>query len=1740
MPFRFSLWAVLISLSMTNGYYPDSNQPEMNSHCSLPFSQAFDVLSCDCMITQSGNTYSISALQGNEPAPAFYSYGNPNGSSANTGLEIANTLIIFLYEDVNTGVISLFLIADIANSGSGGSLQFEFNCVPSNSFISVQDDGGEFGGSPPLFTGNWSWGDCCTDGGVIENIGCNNALNLDLLISSGIDNILWLTGDINMPDQIPLALNGEAISINCGAGGVCCPIGLDTQTDVMDATCSDTPNGNITLTPQDGLPAYTYNWDNGETTSHIEDLLPGSYPVTVTDAQGCTEELVVNVGVSPGTPPANPASIQLCAESSTAVFDLTTVENTVNGGTGLNVLWFENDDMTGAIGNPSSYTSGEGTVYAVVDNGACLSIPVPVMLIILQSPIGSPTTLNSCEVSNDMAPFDLTTIENVVSGGSGNVSWYTDANLSNVVPDPEEYLSVSTTVYAVIDDGTCVSEPVAIELIVDPMPEGFPADMNLCGDDAYEAIFDLTLVELQVSDGQGSVDWYTDLQLNDPILIPSAFQTTTTIVYATVFDGACYSDAVQVHLTVDPTPVANPITIELCDDGSSMALIDLTDYDFQVGGNGGGVDWYFDMFLADPIPNTTSFLTEATVIYATVDNGLCISEAVPVTIILQPNVEGNPTSLSTCADSTGQGVFNLTLSDNVVSGGTGTVQWYEDASGNFLIANAVSFFTSGVTVYAQVSNGVCLSALIPVDLIIINTVTATPTSYAECDDGTGISIFDLTSVDHIVSNSSGVVSWYFDSLATIPINPADSFPSSDTIVYARVHAGPCVSDIVPVTLMVLPSPLSTGVTVNLCGDTSAVTIFNLTTLDTMVSGNTGIVSWYTDSSLTNAILSPATFVTGDTLIYAVVSNGACLSDPAVVILHVSDGLVANALTLSLCIPAGDTLFVDLAQSDVLVGGPNAVNWYMDSLGINSISAPDSFPGVLTTTIYAAATDGNCQSELVPVNIVILASPIANNFTFSKCGQPGEQVIFDLVSIDSFISEHTGNVSWFTDAGATNPIPNASAFLSSDSIVYAMVTNGFCVSSLVAVILDVTDSLRATAIIIQSCLLNTDTATINLTLYNGDVSGGNGAVTWFTDSLGLDTIFNPSVYLTAGDTVYAVVEADGCESNIAMIPIEVGTSAFPSPVCGFTSIDSLTVLWTAVTDEYALTYSINGNVIGSNLMTQGTQFNLGGLGQGDTLTIAVSALFDSICTIPLTQSVTCITDVCPLQTIIFSNLTSTYCRDDNAVALSINPPGGLLSGQGILGNMFVPNLVPGNSALIQYHWSEMSSGCVYDTSITVAIADPLMPPVPDCLTPTLNTISFGWPTVSANYGYEYVFNTSPLTGPLQTSFSPLVFPNLVEGDSVKLILWAIGSTPCGNSDSVTLTCYTKVCPPVMLQIADPGVVCSTDAPIQLNVTVTGLPGAPTTTWTGQGITNPDGAFDPMLAALGNNTLTVVVSDDGCVYDSSIDVIVQPQPEALFDLDGIPCLDSSMLVLFTGQASGNAQLNWIFSGGDTTQIHSDDHFFIHWSQPGDYMVSLSIQDNGCVSDPFSLPVSIDAPLDSLVLNCVEEDYHSLTIAWQPVMGASHYQASTSAGIGKINGNTLTVSQLKDNIAVNIVVTAIGTSSCGPISAAITCQTLEFIPPKLFIPNVFSPNQDGINDIFYLQANPEVTAINTMRIFDRWGNVVFEKFNFKPDDPSQGWNGYFEGKLMNPDVFTYWVEYRTKYDMVENAAGDVTLVR
>ncbi|HEY3386607.1 MAG TPA: gliding motility-associated C-terminal domain-containing protein, partial [Saprospiraceae bacterium] len=96
-----------------------------------------------------------------------------------------------------------------------------------------------------------------------------------------------------------------------------------------------------------------------------------------------------------------------------------------------------------------------------------------------------------------------------------------------------------------------------------------------------------------------------------------------------------------------------------------------------------------------------------------------------------------------------------------------------------------------------------------------------------------------------------------------------------------------------------------------------------------------------------------------------------------------------------------------------------------------------------------------------------------------------------------------------------------------------------------------------------------------------------------------------------------------------------------------------------------------------------------------------------------------------------------------------------------------------------------------------------------------------------------------------------------------------------------------------------------------------------------------------------------------------------------------------------------------------------------------------------------------------------------------------------------------------------------------------------PVFYIPNVFSPNDDGINDLFQVATDlPENMIAMEGRIFDRWGNLVFGSSGI-----TFTWDGYFSGTLLNPAVFVYVITIRYSTDAGEREEvfyGDVTLLR
>lgn len=96
------------------------------------------------------------------------------------------------------------------------------------------------------------------------------------------------------------------------------------------------------------------------------------------------------------------------------------------------------------------------------------------------------------------------------------------------------------------------------------------------------------------------------------------------------------------------------------------------------------------------------------------------------------------------------------------------------------------------------------------------------------------------------------------------------------------------------------------------------------------------------------------------------------------------------------------------------------------------------------------------------------------------------------------------------------------------------------------------------------------------------------------------------------------------------------------------------------------------------------------------------------------------------------------------------------------------------------------------------------------------------------------------------------------------------------------------------------------------------------------------------------------------------------------------------------------------------------------------------------------------------------------------------------------------------------------------------------KLGIPNAFSPNGDGRNDVFYVLGGPEGSRIKNFSTFNRWGQKIFQVQDVMPADPAFGWNGYIKGTPAVAGTYVYSVTMVFKDGTQQELHGTTMLMR
>jgi len=271
-----------------------------------------------------------------------------------------------------------------------------------------------------------------------------------------------------------------------------------------------------------------------------------------------------------------------------------------------------------------------------------------------------------------------------------------------------------------------------------------------------------------------------------------------------------------------------------------------------------------------------------------------------------------------------------------------------------------------------------------------------------------------------------------------------------------------------------------------------------------------------------------------------------------------------------------------------------------------------------------------------------------------------------------------------------------------------------------------------------------------------------------------------------------------------------------------------------------------------------------------------------------------------------------------------------------------------------------------------------------------------------------------------------------------------------------------------------------------------------------------------------------SINGCVASDSISISVKfPFTVAVSKKDTL-CAGKST-VLF---ASGGEKYTWSPSTGlDNAALARPTATPM---QTTNYRVIAS-DVIGCFTDTGYVPIKV-YPMP--VVNAGEDKTINVgkTIDLQPVISSDVTSVNWSPTSG-IFRNDYPGIAVKPNESAEYTVEVTNDGGCmarDKVSVYVLCNNAN-----VFLPNTFSPNGDGANDTFYPRGSG-IFQVKMLRVFNRWGEIIFEKSNMYANDISAGWNGTYKGAKLPPDVFVYVMDVICDNNTVLTFKGNIALLR
>jgi len=850
------------------------------------------------------------------------------------------------------------------------------------------------------------------------------------------------------------------ISIDGASGAVCSyTINADDGVELIDLNAGqdsticigDTVNV-VGISSHNNID-FEWTWEDDNGSGSITGLTltdnpmqTTQYTLTATGDGGCAsvkDNMTIYVeNCNLESCPASDVEISSCNS-----FDLTSLEADVTGSDNYQIDW--------GVANPSQYYGLNGEQIIITVSGeSCLTDSATITLNKENAPTVFNGVYNLCGTGTadfdlestqaDIAPFDYS---------SAVFKWYTDTTLNQEILDIKSYNSTSDTVAVIVDVNGCNSM-ATLTLIVEELNVG-SASLHICSDSLY-GFFDLTSIESDIhQDSEGfEIQWALDVAGTDIIWQADNYYSAAGSVFAIVTDNQdeC-SAAVEVPLTIGSVE-ANDILIELCKNEST---IDLAQYQQEINNqNGFFIEWFFDEARTIVIENINEYDADGASLYCIIsdDDGVCTNEAeVTINIIDNPQLYNGVYVV--CEGENGLGEFDLrsTYADIApFDYMNANFYWYQDENLNFEIDDESIYLSPDKTLHVVVENEFCQSKA-TLDLVV-TALDIANTSATSCDGE-----FNLEQLESNFDEQAQV-NWYEDEDLSQVITNISAHEAIDNEVYAEVIVGNCkaISEVNLIVGQIQSVNTQLSACANANDSNNLQAIYDLSTLDTIVNAGTiNTVEYYHDSSLSQLITNPKTFLSSEKIIYAKVFSSQDCYAIAKVSLLINGMLEVNNVELSIADNGNGLGTIDLiAQSNLISSDFDQIIFYYDADLTLLIEQPSIFTTAAGVFYAQVSNDEDC-SAIATLNIIIIEQEDdsgseddnldtintvmeLNNAYLISCDSAGYGR-YDLNKVElQVLNGNQGSLFWSYDISNNVPVVSKSNLVTQEAFVFAHLEN----------------------------------------------------------------------------------------------------------------------------------------------------------------------------------------------------------------------------------------------------------------------------------------------------------------------------------------------------------------------------------------------------------------------------------------------------------------------------------------------------------------------------------------------------------------------------------------------------------------------------------------------------------------------------------------------------------------------------